>query len=120
MAIEAPAPQIHGRTLYLADSDALEIRAWLDGFASSFGRHIPTVPLFVARAAALLGDFIVGCGGRFPVTSKRLDNLLTEYRYDVAPIEQIHGRTQISNEEGVRRTAEWLRAQDRARSGEMT
>jgi len=104
----APAEQVHRKTFYLADSEPIELRAWHDQFASIFGRRIPTVPLFLARLAAAGGDLASRLGVRVPITSGRLANLLTEYVHDVSPIEAIHGRTTISNEEGVRRTAQWL------------
>lgn len=104
----APAAQVHGRTFYLADSEPIELREWHDLFAAAFGRRIQTMPLFAARLAALGGDLAGLAGIRFPITSRRLANLLTEYVHDVAPIEAIHGRTAIGNAEGVRRTAEWF------------
>lgn len=107
----APADRVHGRVFTLADSEPIELRAWHDGFAAEFGRTLPTVPTPVARLAALAGDLAVTAGVRAPITSTRLKNMLTEYLHDVRPIEAVHGRTVISNAEGVRRTAAWLRAE---------
>jgi nucleoside-diphosphate-sugar epimerase len=110
----APAGQVHRRTFYLADSEPIELRRWHDQFARIFGRRIATMPVFAARLAAIGGDLAALLGVRVPITSRRLANMLTEYVHDVSPIEAIHGRTAISNEEGVRRTAEWfLRLEDR-------
>jgi len=104
----APSAQVNRRTFYLADSEPIELRAWHDQFASIFGRRIATIPVFAARLAAIGGDLAARAGVRVPITSRRLANMLTEYVHDVSPIEAIHGRTSISNEEGVRRTAEWF------------
>jgi nucleoside-diphosphate-sugar epimerase len=109
----APAAQVNRKTFYLADSEPIELRAWHDRFASIFGRRIATVPAPLARLAAKGGDLAALLGIRAPITSRRLANMLTEYVHDVAPIEAIHGRTAISNEEGVRRTAEWYLARER-------
>ncbi|HEY0625300.1 MAG TPA: NAD(P)-dependent oxidoreductase [Allosphingosinicella sp.] len=111
---EAPAARVHGRTFYLADSEPVELRHWHDRFAAAFGRCIPTVPLPLARLAALAGDAAGFIGIRSPITSHRLSNMLTEYLHDVRDIEAVHGPTAISNEEGVRRTAEWLKSLDAA------
>jgi nucleoside-diphosphate-sugar epimerase len=104
----APVERVNRKTFYLADSEPIELRAWHDQFASIFGRRIATMPVFAARLAAIGGDLAARMGVRVPITSRRLANMLTEYVHDVSPIEAIHGRTAISSEEGVRRTAEWF------------
>lgn len=104
----APAGDVNRRTLYLADSEPVELRDWTNGFAEAFGRRIPTLPAGIARALALAGDVAARLGLPAPLTSSRLNNMLTEYIYDTAPIEALHGPTRTSNAEGVRRTAEWF------------
>ncbi len=104
----APVNSIHGRTLYLADSEPVDLRLWADGFGRAFGRRIPTLPTPMAKALALAGDLAARIGLPAPLTTPRLKNILTEYVYDTGPIEAIHGPTVISNEEGVRRTADWF------------
>lgn len=106
----APAEQVNGRTFYLADSDPIDLRAWADGFARRFNSTIPTLPEPLARGIARAGDALVRAGLRFPLTSQRLENMLTEYVYDVRPIDALHGRTRIGMDEGIRRTADWYLA----------
>lgn len=115
--IEAPAEAVHGRVFYLADSEPVELRAWADGFAQAFGRRIPTLPRSVAALLARVGDLMAALGLRAPLTTPRLRNMLTEYLYDTAPIEALHGRTSIDNAEGVRRTAAWLSQDSLRRQG---
>lgn len=103
----APAELVNGRTFYLADSDPIDLRAWADGFARRFNRTIPTLPESLARALAWAGDTLTRAGLRFPLTSQRLENMLTEYVYDVRPIDMVHGRTRIGMDEGIRKTADW-------------
>lgn len=108
----AEAALCHRRTFYAADSQPIELREWCNGFAEHLGVSIPTLPRAIARSLALMGDAasIVGVK-RMPLNSARLDNMLTEYVFDTRPIEQICGPSQISNQEGVRRTADWWLAQ---------
>lgn len=108
----APTGNLHGRTVYLADSEPVELRLWTEGFAQAFGRRIPTLPVGVASTMAVAGDIAARLGLPAPLTTPRLKNMLTEYVYDTAPIESLHGRTTISNAEGVRRTAEWFLSRD--------
>ncbi len=104
----APADQVHGLTLYLADSPPIDLRAWSDAFAAHFGRRISTLPEPVARALGLVGDVMARLGLPAPLTSRRLHNMMTDYVYDTAPIDRIHGPPAVPEAEGVRRTAEWL------------
>lgn len=108
----APASQVHGRTFYLADSDPIDLRDWAGGFARRFRKPIPTMPTPLARSLAFTGDILTKRGIRFPLTSQRLDNMLTEYVYDVSPIEAVHGRTRIGMDEGIERTARWYMERD--------
>lgn len=112
--VTAPAEAVHGRTFYLVDSEPVELRAWSEGFAEAFGRRIPTLPLVVARQLAAAGDIAARFGLPAPLTTPRLKNMLTEYLYDTAPIEAVHGPTAISNAEGVRRTADWFLKENQA------
>lgn len=107
----APATQVNGRTFYLADSDPIDLREWADGFAAQFGKRIPTLPEPLARSLAFAGDLLTRAGLRFPLTRQRLDNMLTEYVYDVSPIDAVHGRTRIGMDEGIRKTADWYLAE---------
>lgn len=110
----APAAQVQGLTLYLADSPPIDLRDWSDQFASQFGRRIATLPEPLARALARLGDVLLGAGLPAPLNSRRLENMMTEYVYDTGPIDRIHGPVPVSQGEGIRRTSAWLMAQDGA------
>lgn len=103
----APADQVNRHTFYLADSDPIDLRAWAGGFGKAFRKPIATLPTPLARSLARTGDVLTKRGVRFPLTSQRLDNMLTEYVYDVSPIEAVHGRTRVGMEEGIDRTARW-------------
>lgn len=107
----APAKLVNGRTLYLADSEPIELHAWTAAFGKEFNRRIHTMPVFVARAFGKVGDLLTRLGARSPITSKRVRNMLTEYVYPTGPIETIHGPTAIPWQEGVRRTADWVKSQ---------
>jgi len=108
----APAAEVQGLTLYLADSPPIDLRAWSDRFAALFGRRIATLPEPFARILGLIGDVMGKAGLPAPLNSRRLENMMTEYVYDTGPIDRIHGPPPVPTEEGVRRTADWLIAQD--------
>lgn len=107
--VGATPAQVNRKTLYLADSEPIELRRWTGQFAAEFGRSPPTIPTGIARAIGLAGDAAAFAGLPAPVTSRRLANMTAEYVYDTGPIEAIAGPSPVSNEEGVRRTALWYR-----------
>ena len=62
------------------------------------------------RAGGRAGDLLARHGmSDPPLTSFRVDNLLTEMVYDSGPTERIAGELPITMAEGVRATVEWLR-----------
>jgi nucleoside-diphosphate-sugar epimerase len=105
---DAASSDVHGKTLYLADSEPLDLRLWADAFAEEFKTRIPTVPTGAARAMAVVGDAAAAIGLRAPVTTKRLANMMAAYVHDIRAIDRIHGPTSVPMREGVRRTANWI------------
>ena len=109
--LEAPAESIRRKTLYLADYEPIDLLAWCDAFQRAFGsRPISHVPLAVARTFAYCGDAVNAIGVRnFPFNSFRLNNVLTQYRFDTKATEAVCGPLPYSMEQGVAETAAWLR-----------
>jgi nucleoside-diphosphate-sugar epimerase len=109
----APADVVAGRTFYLADYPAIDVAVW----ANSIQRALRVAPIKrvgigTLRAAGWVGDCLKACGWKNPpLTSFRLDNLLTPMVHDLAPLQAVVGQLPCSMEEGVRVTVEWLRAQ---------
>jgi nucleoside-diphosphate-sugar epimerase len=63
------------------------------------------------KLAAQCGDAAKRLGYRAsPITSFRLNNLLTEMIHDTSPLRAACGEVPYSMEEGVRITCEWLRS----------
>ncbi len=108
--LAAPAEDVHGRTLYLADDPPLSVRAWADAIAREMGAPpIRTIPVGLARVLARAGDSLNAAGLRsFPFNSFRLGNLLTEYRFDLTDTLRICGPSPVTMEEGVRSLVKWF------------
>ena len=109
--LEASADLIHRKTLYLADYEPIDLLAWCDAFQRAFeARSILHVPLALARMLAYCGDAVNVLGARnFPFNSFRLNNVLTQYRFDTRATEAICGPLPYTMEQGVAETAAWLR-----------
>lgn len=110
----APAEAIHRKTLYLADDPPLSLREWADAIQREMDAPpIRTVPIGFARLVARAGDAANGLGFRaFPFNSFRLNNLLTEYRFDLSETSRICGPSPCTIEQGVRELVRWFQGRD--------
>jgi nucleoside-diphosphate-sugar epimerase len=83
--------QINGKTYYLADENPVDIRFMAETIkAETNPGNIICVPFIVAKCLAKLGDFLQLLGWRFvPLTTFRLNNITTEYIYDLRPIHKV-------------------------------
>ena len=113
--IEAPLDRIHQKVFYLADYEPISLRSWADGLQRAFGaRSISTVPERLAKLAGTAGDAINYLGFRnFPFNSFRLNNILTEYQFDLAETERICGSLPCTMEQGIAETVRWIQASER-------
>jgi len=109
--LAVPAGQINRKTFYLADYAPIDLIAWCDAFQRAFSsRPIPHLPLGVARSLALCGDVVNATGWKkFPFNSFRLNNVLTQYQFDLAPTAAVCGPLPCDMEQGVAATVAWLR-----------
>jgi nucleoside-diphosphate-sugar epimerase len=112
--LSAPPEDVHGKTLYLADYEPVAIQAWAEEFRKAFGAPpIRRYPAWLARAAAAAGDLLVLAGWRaFPFTSFRLNNILTEYVFDLSETRRIVPELPFTMAQGVGETAEWIRTRE--------
>ena len=107
--LTADAARIHRSMFYLSDYRPLSLRDYTDGLAREMGAPpIPTLPLPLARLLARAGDLVNACGLKgFPFNSFRLNNILTEYVFDLSSTEAVCGPLPCTQEQGIRATAKW-------------
>ncbi|MBY3328824.1 NAD(P)-dependent oxidoreductase [Rhizobium sophorae] len=108
--LEAASEHIDGRTFYIADYAPLSLREWTTMLAGTLGgRRIITLPKSVSTLIAKAGDGLNALGiKRFPFNSFRLNNILTEYQFDMSETKKICGPLPFSMQDGVKRTARWF------------
>ncbi len=109
--MEAPTELINKKTFYLADYEPLSLRHWINLIQKEMGaKAIPTYPEELMRFLALLGDILSKTGIKsFPFNSFRLNNILTEYIFDLSETEKVCGELPFSIEEGVKELVVWLK-----------
>jgi len=115
--LEAPAESISGKTFYLADYPPIEVARMADSIQHELRvAPIRRTGVAVLRVAAWTCDLLKWLGWRHPpLTTFRLDNLLTPMVHDLEPLRKIAGELPYSMEEGVRLTAGWLKSQGEVR-----
>lgn len=111
--MDAPADAVAGKTLYLADYPPIDVAVMANSIQHALGgAPIKTAPIGILRSAAWAGDFLKMLGWKNPpLTSFRLDNLLTPMVHDLEPLRAVVGGLPYSMDDGVRITVEWLRVQ---------
>ncbi|TNE61449.1 MAG: NAD(P)-dependent oxidoreductase [Alphaproteobacteria bacterium] len=111
MLMAAGDSAVLGKTFYLCDYPPLEVREWADMIC----RHLevkkaPSAPYWLIKPAALVGDMLKACGwASAPITSFRLNNILTEMVHDTDALSALCGTLPYSLEDGVRETCAWLK-----------
>jgi GlcNAc-P-P-Und epimerase len=112
--LDAPNELIDGKTIYLADYPAIEVGDMAQAISRRMRRGpIRTVPVPVLRAAATLGDALKAAGWEgVPLTTFRLNNLLTEMTFNLTLLEQIVGPLPYSRDQGIDITVAWMENMD--------
>lgn len=107
----APSSEIHEQVFYMADYEPLSLRDYANLIAGELGVKCPiTVPLPVAKLIALGGDILNSCGIKFPYNRFRLNNIRTEYVFDLSKTKAVCGELPKTFEQGVVETARWYAA----------
>lgn len=107
---------LDGSTVYLCDNPPHTVGEWADEVARAWGVRLPpTVPVPVLRAGAMVGDLLgrTGVMASPPLTTFRLENMLTGSRFDTTWLDSLTGPLPFTMGEGVAETVAWMRAQGR-------
>lgn len=98
------------RTIYLADYPPLEVHAWADDVARCMGKkEVRSVPELALRVLALLGDLVTLAGVRSaPLTTIRLNNLMSDMIHDTSLLEEIVGTLPFTLAKGTELTVDWF------------
>ncbi|HEV2813924.1 MAG TPA: NAD(P)-dependent oxidoreductase [Solirubrobacteraceae bacterium] len=107
--LRCDADLVHGKTFYLADDPPIEVLDMAQRIRRAFGAPpVRSVPVPVLRVLAKAGDAARAAGwAEPPLTSFRLDNLLTEMVFDV-PLQEITGPPPHRLDDAIAETVRWI------------
>jgi nucleoside-diphosphate-sugar epimerase len=99
-----------GKTTYLADYSAIELKSWATMIQKKFNVNIiRELPYWVFKVAAFCGDFAKWSGlSNPPMSSSRLRNMLTDAIYNTDILEAYCGTVPYSAKQGVEITCNWI------------
>lgn len=102
--------KINKKTFYLADYPEISIQEWANFISASLrGRDCRTLPVFLYKIIAWIGDFFKYIGFlNFPITSFRLNNMLTGSHYPIEMTENVVGPLPFNFKDGVLNTLKWM------------
>ena len=107
----APEEKVNGRTFYVGDPEPTDLYDFAEEVRTQMGvRRILKMPFTVAKGLAMCGDILKALGWvNAPLTTFRLNNILTEYVFDLSPIMGISAPLPFTIKEGITRSIEWMR-----------
>ena len=106
-----PKEAVDNKVIYLADYSSTDLYEMTNLIAETAGaRKIRHIPLFLMKIAAKFGDLLLILGlKRFPMNSFRLNNIMTQYVFDMSSIKNIAGKLPYTLKEGIEETVDWLK-----------
>ncbi len=102
------------KVFYIGDKPPMNIVKWSIEIAEVWGVKKPlSIPFFIIKIAALLGDILKSIKIPFPITSFRLMNMTTDNNLDLSNTFDICGNLPFSNKQGVEGTISWIKKQSK-------
>ena len=106
-----PIKKVDRKTFYLGDSIPIDLCNFADEIQKELGvKKICHMPSLIMKLLAKTGDLLQKIGWKkVPLTTFRLNNILTEYVFDLSPIEEISNFEPYDYKSGIKRTIQWMR-----------
>lgn len=96
---------------YLTDYPALELKSWANLISKEFNNSDTLeIPIWILKIASKIGDVLVKLGWQNPpLTSFRLNNLISNMVYNTNDLEKLCGNLPYRLEQGVKITTDWMK-----------
>ncbi len=109
--LTAPRELVDRQTIYVGDRP-IDLLDWVNGFSRALtGRNARVLPRALLRVAAVLGDIPTALSGKpFFINSSRFRSMITDYDTPMERTFEMFGENPHAQEEGIRKTIQWLSA----------
>lgn len=96
---------------YLTDYPALDLKEWSNLISTEFNNGITKeIPFFILKIIAFFGDVLKKIGFKNPpLTTFRLNNLITNMVYDTQKLENVCGELPYDLKKAVKITSDWVK-----------
>ncbi|MFD0791993.1 NAD-dependent epimerase/dehydratase family protein [Mucilaginibacter litoreus] len=103
------ADDIYNKTFYIGDKQPTPIADWANEISIDFGRGpVKRIPFRAIKIAALIGDMLSKAGVKFPLTSFRLNNMMTDNVFPLTDLYEVTGDGPYTRAQGTSETVKWL------------
>ena len=109
------ASEESGRVFYLADYPQTSVQDWANLIFKNTNKNnrLKSIPIFVLKIIAKLGDIFRVIGLNAPLTSQRLNNMLVSKKYPIENTKKIVGSLPFNREDAVIQTLEWINSENK-------
>jgi len=109
----SPGKNVNGNTYYLGDYPENSIQYWADLVRKNLGKgKTPSLPIPLIKVMALIGDLLKKTFHiNPPITTFRLNNMLTGSHYPLEKTQEVVGTLPFSMQDGVQQTLAWMYSQ---------
>ncbi len=106
----APIEKVSGKTFYVGDPEPTDLYEFAEKVREKLNApKIRHIPLWAITVAAKVGDVLKFLGWKnVPMSSFRLNNILTEYVFDLSPIMAVAKPLPYDMDTAIERTVEWF------------
>lgn len=100
------------KVFYVGDRP-LNLIYWVNAFSQEItGKNVRLLPRYFVKYIALIGDIINLLGSKFPITTSRYENMITDYITSIDKTVEILGEPKYSLSCGVKKTVNWLKSKE--------
>lgn len=108
----APKEKVDKKTFYVGDPEPTDLYDFAEEVREKMkAPKIKKMPFWIAKTLAKIGDVLKLLGWtNVPLTSFRLNNITTEYVFDLSPIMEVcNGKLPYDRETAIEKTVEWFK-----------
>ncbi len=109
--LNAPEQKVDKKTFYVGDLEPTDLYEFAEKVKNQLNApRIKYIPLSIIKSVAKLGDLLKYFGWKnVPMSSFRLNNMRTEYIFDLSPIKDISGYLPYNMDMAIARTVDWYK-----------